>query len=356
MTEGIIKLIMAITKRKAVRKQRSGRAATKLRKNTKGTIMLTALAIGAAGVLGVLGWQYMKKRKQKNNPGLDETLLRNQSTITPSGTITDTMSPLPGNVATTPYIPDSIGPITNSNAGSSGRKSSTITSEGFPLKRGSKGENVRQLQEALIAKYGSEILPKYGADGAFGAEVVAALKKTKLPATISETLFNVLIQSNGSAGAANESNTLSTLAKSIYNAVTKRDFTTVLSLLKKIKSSADYSTVSTAFKEYRINGVRQTLVNGLLNVFSSSTQKEQLRLAFAQMGLVYDGSKWSLSGINGIPIITVMPAKVWINATTAMTVPGRMVLGHEVNRRLQYVLFVNGGRHFLVHSDYIRHL
>lgn len=341
---------------KAGSKAKPSSATAKSRKKETGTIMLTTLAIGAAGVLGILGWQYIKKRKQKNSPNLDETLLKSQSGNTPSGPFTDILSPLPGNTATSPYVPDSISPVIIPSNGNGDKKNSASASDDFPLKRGSKGENVRQLQEALIGKYGSKTLPKYGADGSFGAEMVAALKKVKLPATISETLFNVLVQGNASTGTETTGTTLSVLAQGIYNAILKRDFTTVLSLLKSIKSSDDYSTVSTAFKEYRINGVRQTLVNGLLNVFSTNTQKEQLRLAFARMGLTYDGNKWSLSGINGIPIITIIPTKVWVSPNTAVKVPARMVLGHEVTRRLQYVLFVNGGRHFLVHSDCIKHL
>lgn len=350
-----------VTKQKQARGKTGSKAkvsssTAKSRKKTTGTIMLTTLAIGAAGILGILGWQYIKKRKQKNSPNLDETLLKSQPGSTPSGAFTDILSPLPRNTATSPYVQDSIGPIIIPQNNNSGKKTSAAASDNFPLKRGSKGENVRQLQEALISKYGSKTLPKYGADGSFGPEMVAALKKVKLPATISETLFNVLIQ--GNAGVSNETSgtTLSVLAQNIYKATLKRDFSGVLSFLKSIKSSDDYNTVSTAFKEYRINGVHQTLVNGLLNVFSTKTQKEQLRLAFARMGLVYDGNKWSLSGINGIPIITTIPTKVWINATTAVKVPARMVLGHEVTRRLQYVLFINDGRHFLVHSDCIRHL
>jgi len=315
-------------------------------------IVLTTLAIGAVGVVGYLGWQYVKKRRQKNTSNLDETLFR--QTIGPTGT--DIISPLPGGTATPPYVPDRIATplpvLPSTSSGSRSGSSSTGNSDDFPLKRGSKGENVRALQEALIRKYGRTILPKYGADGGFGAETTAALKKVKLPGTISETLFNVLVQGNSNV----ESTDLPTLGTKLYNAAIRKDFSTVVSLLKNIRSSADYSAVSDSFKKYRLNGVRQTLVNGLLSTFKSSSQKEQLRLAFATMGLMYDGSKWSLAGIDGIPIITVRPTQVWVDATTAVKVPARMVLGHEVARRLQYVLFANKGKYFLVHSGCVRPL
>jgi len=320
------------------------------------TIVLTTLSLGAAGVLCYLGWQYMKARKAKKSPNLDETLIKSTGTYTnPSGTgnsAIDILSPLP----TMPVTDTVIAPPIQLPAGrATGGSYSSAAADDFPLKRGSKGENVRAFQQTLIKKYGSKILPKYGADGGFGSETAAALKKLKMPATISETFFNVLTQGSASSTATGSTD-LSSLATRIYTATVRRDFATVISLLKNIKSSDDYSTVSEAFKQYRLNGVRKTLVTGLLDSFTSSSQKQQLRLAFATMGLTYDGSKWSLSGIDGIPIVTVVPSKVWINAQNAVTVPARMVLGHEIARRLQYVMFVNNGRHFLVHANCIKHL
>ncbi len=46
----------------------------------------------------------------------------------------------------------------------------------FPLKKGSTGSCVQQLQRALIAYYGPSILPKYGADGNWGSETDGAMK------------------------------------------------------------------------------------------------------------------------------------------------------------------------------------
>ncbi|NLR82262.1 peptidoglycan-binding domain-containing protein [Chitinophaga eiseniae] len=322
-----------------------------------GKIVITTLAVGAVGILGYLGWRYIKARQAKKNGNLDEALLKAQpggyqqpdSALPTVNTNMETLPSLPGGFP----IPDSTikpPPVFTPK----GSRTRTATGSDFPLKRGSKGDNVRSLQEALIRKYGSKILPRYGADGSFGAEMATALKKLKMPATISETFFNVLTQ--GSSSGASGGTDLSALPAKLYSAVLRRDFSTVLSLLANINSSTDYSTVSDGFKQYRINGVRQTLVNGLLNVFSSESQKQQLRLAFAKMGLTYDGSRWSISGLDGIPIITVVPAKIWITPTTAVHVPARMVLGQEVARKLQYVMFSNGGRHFLVHQNCIRHL
>lgn len=331
-------------------------------KSKVGDIVLTTLAIGAVGVVGYLGWQYARKRRQKKEGNLDETLLRN---TTPGMPDLSPLNPMPGSTATPPFTtPDLHNPLPalptpsySGGSGSSYNNAGSTASDDFPLKKGSKGDNVRALQNALISKHGRSMLPKYGADGGFGSETAAALKKLKLPATVSETLFNVLTQGGGSnGGGRGESVDHGVLGTNLYKAAIRKDFPAVLSLLKQISSSADYSTVSESFKRYRIGGVRQTLVNGLLNTFKSASQKEQLRLAFAKMGLSYDGSKWSLAGIDGIPIITVRPTRIWVNPRTAIGVPARMVLGHEIARKLQYVLFANNGRYFLVHSGCVRPL
>jgi len=44
----------------------------------------------------------------------------------------------------------------------------------------------------------------------------------------------------------------------------------------------------------------------------------------------FDGSKWSLSGFDGRPVVTIESTTVWINATDGVKVPARMVLGNEV--------------------------
>lgn len=317
-----------------------------------GKIIITTLSIGALGVIGYLGWQYIRTRRAKRGANLDETLLQNSagdSNITyPPGISLD---PLPGNTGSS--VPSGI--KFPSGVTSSGTNNATVKSaDNFPLRKGSKGESVRRMQLSIIKKYGTAMLPKYGADGDFGTETVNALKKLKMPITISETYFNVLTQ--GIDSSENNAVSLSGLATKIYNATVKKDFNAVIVLLKSIKSSTDYNTVSEAFKQHRLAGVRKTLVTGLLDTFQTAAQKDQLRLAFATMGLTYDGEKWSLSGIDGIPILTTVPARIWVNASTAVNVPAHMILGNEVARRLQYVLFVNNGRHFLVHSNCVKHL
>lgn len=295
----------------------------------KKKIVFTTLAVGAAGILGYFGWQYFKAKKDKKSKADFDAVLRTEDKVTP--------------VTVEPVTPRPKKTTASNNPGTNS------SNEGFPLKKGSKGDKVRLLQEALIAKNGKSILPRYGADGDFGTETVNALKKLGLPTVISQSTYNVMVQ--GSTVDKSQ------IAQKLYKAASKRDFNTAVSLLKSINSKEEYQSISEQFKNYRINGgVRQTLVNGMLNTFKTDAQKQAIRFEFIRMGLQYDGSKWSLSGFDGRSLITTEPTTVWINATTGINVPSKMVLGSEVSRKLDYTLFENKGRYFLVQSRSVKNL
>lgn len=66
----------------------------------------------------------------------------------------------------------SVGETSDDNSGSGTSSSSSV----FPLKRGSKGAKVKELQLILL-KGDPNILPKYGADSDFGSETESALLK-----------------------------------------------------------------------------------------------------------------------------------------------------------------------------------
>jgi len=316
------------------------KATTKTPKSRKKKIILTGLAVSAAGILGYFGWQYYKKKKEARKGGMDTELKKIQPVTRAETPVSyePAYTPKPRKKTVNTSFPKVDIPLQTEPAPKSD----------FPLKRGSKGDKVRQLQQALISKYGKAIMPRFGADGDFGGETIAALKKLNLPATITQSLFNVLVQNT----AADKTN----LPKELYDAAGKKDLNKVLTLLHSLNSKDDYSAVSEKFKSYRINGVRQTLVNGLLNSFSDETQKQKIRLEFLRMGLQYDGNKWSLSGFDGLPIVTTEATTVWINATQGVDVPARMVLGSEVSRKQQYTLFENDGKYFLVTTRSVTYL
>lgn len=301
------------------------------KKQQQKKIIVASFAVGAAGILGYFGWQYLKKKKEAGNVAKIDQILK------------------PSNILP-PYNAAAIIPTAKNKTSRNPTYSPASLSEGsgFPLKRGSKGDKVQLLQEALIAKYGKTALPRYGADGDFGSETINALKKAGLPTTITESTFNVLTQ--GLRGDK------STLGKDLYQAATERNFSKVLSLLKTMSSAEDYATANEVFKTYRLNGVRQTIVNGLLSSFTKTDQKEKIKFEFLRIGLQFDGNKWSLSGLDGRPIVTTEAANIWVTATQKVNVPARMVLGNEVSRRLDYTLFENKGKYFLVPTRSVQYL
>ena len=119
--------------------------------NKRRTILI-GLGVLGTGVAGFLGWNYWKNKKKANQEEDTSSLTETASTTT-----------------------------------------ATSRNDDFPLKRGSKGNRVTLLQNALVKKYGAGILPKYGVDGMFGKEVEAALLKAKMPTTINEANYSKIV-------------------------------------------------------------------------------------------------------------------------------------------------------------------
>lgn len=279
------------------------------KRNFKKAILI-GLGVAVTAVGGFFGWKALTKKKQEPTDLEDETLLP-QTSFVPTKTNTQT---------STSYTPPP-----------QSRK------DDFPLKKGSKGERVKTLQLALIAKHGKTILPKYGADGDFGSEVQAALTKLGLPVVVDESTFTVLTQTPTEDPA--------TLAKKLYEAASSKSFASALDSLKKIKSTSEYSAVSDKFKEYRISsGVRKTLVTGMLDTFKSASEQDAIRLEFLRMGLKYDGTKWSIPTLSGTDagqfIITTEPTElIDPKHKIKVKVPAKMVLGHFISSKNDYTLF-----------------
>lgn len=298
------------------------------RKQQKKKIIVASLAVGAAGILGYFGWKYLQKSEAAKN----------------GGGVNDVLKTINSNYDPKPVYTSAKLAIKNTPAG----PQSTMESDSFPLKKGSRGNNVRLLQEALIAKYGKSILPKYGADGDFGSETVNALKKAGLPTTITESTFNLLPQGTKVDTSAP--------GKALYNAASSKNYAKTISLLKQMQTTEDYTSANEIFKQNRISGVRQTIVNGLLNVFTTNAQKQAIKFEFLRIGLQFDGKKWGLSGLDGLPIMTKESTMVWVSANEGVKVPARMVLGNEVTKKLDYTLFENKGKYFLVNTKSVQYL
>ena len=141
-------------------------------RHNKRKVILIGLSVLGTGVAGFLGWNYWKNKNKANQ---EEDF--------------------------------------SSDSESSNSNPAPVKNDNFPLKRGSKGNRVTQLQNALVKKFGANILPKYGVDGMFGQEVETALVRAKLPTTINETIYNSLV-GNGLTGIIREGEEIITIVNS----------------------------------------------------------------------------------------------------------------------------------------------
>lgn len=229
-------------------------------------------------------------------------------------------------------------PITPSVSPSPKPSSSGASSSGFPLKSGSKGTLVKSLQNALIKKYGAKILPEFGADGDFGSETRNALVSKGYPTSIDEDTFTKIVLSAGikstnvsSGSGVKPSN--STLSYHIHQAIEDNNFSYATKYLKFIKSVSQYSAVNTIFKKKDIGWVSKTIVTALLDQFESASERKTLNEHFYRIGLKYDGSKWSLSGLSGQidRLVTIRATRVWDQSGQAIQVPKATILGEYLD-------------------------
>lgn len=291
------------------KKNKTNTAKTKSRKPLWIALGVTATAVGT-----FFGWEWLRGRK-KSSSKMGPSTESSASYTTASSTQSTSASSGGWQIKT---------------------NTSPVSRDEFPLKKGSKGERVKSLQLALIAKYGKSILPKYGADGDFGSETQIALEKQGLPTQIDESTFNLFVK-----GAAPDAKSL---AQKLLQAATSRNYTSALELLKQIRNTQDYTSVNSYFKEMRIDGdVRKTLVTGMLDTFKAPAQQDSIRMQFLRMGLKYDGSKWALSGLSthtSALLITTEPAEIIdYKRKIKVQVPANMVLGYFLQSKNGYTLF-----------------
>lgn len=169
----------------------------------------------------------------------------------------------------------------------------------FPIKMGAKGDSIRKLQQSLITSYGAGVFKKYGADGYYGKQLEAVLKEKGYALPLSESDYHKITQEKKAEVIVNTDKPLFAFnpiatAFGIYSAIVANDFFTAITLLKGISNTDNYSASSEQFKIYRINGVRQTLVNAMLSSFKTINQKIIIQSTLKNIGLKYDGDKWSI--------------------------------------------------------------
>jgi hypothetical protein len=290
-------------------------------KQKKKKILFISLGTAATGILGFFGWEWWKNKKDKK---------QQEEIATNAGHSSGTTSNNNSDSTKTKY---------SYNAPSSSGSSD------FPLHKGSRGAKVKAFQQALIAKYGSSILPKYGADGDFGNEVAAALKKEGLPSTVDESTYNSIVGggsgNNSSNKGVSDSFDPSGVANSLFTAVQNSDFSTTLSVLRKINDTTQYAAADVVYKTLApFLGVHKTIVTGVLEAFTDSSQQQQINSEFTRMGLKNNSGKWTLSGLEQHPLVIANEDTEVFEKNDAMhPVPKGTTLGYPFAIKEGWVYF-----------------
>jgi hypothetical protein len=272
-------------------------------KRTK--IFIYALAIAALGGGGYLVYDKLKRRKQNVE--------------------VDTFHNSSDRIVINNNLPASFtSPVSKVN---------TKASDSFPLKRGSRGERVKELQRAL-AKYKPDIL----IDGQFGSQTAGALQAAGFASIVDEATFNKIV---GNVGSMTLVFNPSKIAFELYNAAQRKELQSVLRLLSQIKSVADYSSVNTYYK--RQSFISKTIVTDLLEfAFKSNEQaKSLIKKEFVRIGLkVSSNGVWSLQGIKlHQDLIAIRQTIVLDGRGNRIPVKRNTILGDELKVANGYTWF-----------------
>ncbi|CAN5728909.1 hypothetical protein BH11BAC7_BH11BAC7_21290 [soil metagenome] len=266
-------------------------------------------------------------------------------------------------------------------------------SSGFPLRKGSKGEYVRNLQNAIIKYFPDKNpLPKYGADGDWGSEVQTFLEKEGLLTNIDSTIYTDYITGNfrkdGSGTKSNPETTTASkpsiikdLVKSVipsyitdssvrvgwqlWDTSKAKNLKATLALLQQLRSTTNYTSASSGFqyRPWELPFRKFTLVSGLFASFTSPSDKNVIRKELRRMGLketivdsdpiTYD-STWSLAGL-GIAhknIRTKMKAIISDGFNIRVEIPTRTLLGQWLGSGNGYTRFrTQDGRDMYVRTN-----
>ena len=277
-------------------------------------IFLIALGLASLGGAAWLGMRYFKGRRREYELPSSE----------PGDTPVEVVSP--------PLAP-----------AASSKRISAGGNDRFPLKRGSRGNNVTLLQMALQQILGRETFARYTrVDGDFGPGTAEALLRAGYGSSVDENTFKKI-----TSGFSSSPQALSPegMAEKIYQAAGSRDINTILALLQEMKNTADYSLVNEAYKKLtdRRTAVRKTLVTHLLFVVSfNEEEKEQIRTHFLRMGLKQDlaTGRWSLAGFERHrDLVALQHTLVRDAAGMSFLVDKGTILGEEISSRAGWITF-----------------
>lgn len=244
----------------------------------------------------------------------------------------------------------------------------------FPLKRGSKGDLVKDVQEALMKKYGGDILPKYGADGFYGQEMETALVRKGYPTVIDSNDYAKIVLKDSKTDTSKNDDKKDTskggettkfnpkaIAYSLYMSVKNDDVIKALEVLKKIKNKDQYLYVNEEFKKKDIAGsTSMTIATALDYRFGQSKEyKKKINSQLYRIGLKYDGDKWSLSGLGNTSSLvrTISPTTIWDKGGKQFAVPAQKVLGRYIRSKNGICEFeTEDGKLFFINAHQISYV
>jgi len=279
--------------------QSKGRKQTQ-KKVKPSKVFIYALALAALGGSGYLIYDRFRKKRATasavdNGSGTDTIMINN-------------------------YLPTTTSAVAKSAGGS----------DGFPLKRGSRGSRVTALQQGLARIIGTAAMNANGGiDGQFGPGTANALKQAGYSEIVDETAFNKI---TGGVTVAQVVFNPSEIASRLYRAAQSRTLSLTLAILKEIKNVSDYSAVNEYYKKQTL--VSKTIVNDLLSYAFSNDEsaKAQLKNEFLRIGLKVDGSgTWSLQGLKLYKdLITLRETVVTDTRNNRIPVRRNTILGDEI--------------------------
>lgn len=270
---------------------------TSAKKNSKASkIFIYALAVAALGGGGYLLYDRIKRKKSNVASSLTES---DGSTIIINNS-------LPASYTNSPALP------------------ANRQNDAFPLKRGSRGANVRALQQALL-----KTSPTLIVDGQFGVQTATALTKAGLPEIVDASQFANITSSDALHVVFNPA----LLAQDLYKASQGKNLPTAISILVQIKSPSEYSAVNEYYKKQSF--ISKTIVTDLLDYSFQDDElaQEQIRKQFLRIGLKVNSSgTWSLQGVKLYrDLITITHSVVTDSKGNKIPVRKSTILGDEIN-------------------------
>ena len=179
---------------------------------------------------------------------------------------------------------------------------------------------------------GLKVLEQYTKiDGIFGSGTSKALKAAGLPVTVNEDTFNSIAAKDRFIPLPVE--TPQSLGGKLYIYATGKNFDGVMSVLKQLNTTADYSAANSSFIGSQIFSVSKSIVTYLLDIAFPNNQlaKDQIKAEFKRMGLKQDDAgKWSLSGFTGYnDLVTIIDTYVLTANGMRIPVNRNTILGEQ---------------------------